>query len=236
LKCCPNFSLGRLRVSFHSEIFCTSFLVYATQGTVRLSSFSKNLVLEIKADGRIKYANQSVPAIAYMAKRVAAYRDTDPVIRQCFAGGVMAVPIPRSTPTPPKQPDSLWPAMRICEEFQKVGLVKDIQPLLSRTQAVTKSATAVASQRPTMRQHYETIECQSLFIPQQAQRILLVDDVVTRSATLLACYQRLHDIMPNASIEGFAVARTQSTGDISAIVQPARQRCYLDGEQSFREE
>ena len=115
---------------FHSGIFCTSFPIYATRGAVPLSRVSRNLVREIKADGRIRYADQSMPAIAYMAKRLAAHRETNLVVQQCFAGEIVAVPIPRSTPTPPKQPDSLWPAMRICEEVQKVGLVKDIQLLL----------------------------------------------------------------------------------------------------------
>lgn len=197
---------------------------------------SKNFVHAIKNDGRIGGKDQRLQAIPYTAQRLADYHKTNSVIQQCFAGEILAVPIPRSTPTPPKQPDSLWPAMRICEELQKFGLVKDIRPLLVRTQAVRKSATAIAAQRPAMGQHYETIECQSFLIPQHTQRILLVDDVVTRGATLLACYQRLRDVAPNVSIEGFAVARTQSKGEIDSIVLPARQRCHLVGDQSYRDE
>jgi hypothetical protein len=223
-------------VEFHSEIFCTSFLVYPVRGAERLSAIAKNIVIAVKEDGRIRYAQGSVSAIAHVAKRLADLRNTNQVIQRCFAGGVVAVPIPRSTPSPPKQPDSLWPAMRICEELQAVGLVQDILPMVVRTRAVTKSATAVAAQRPTMHQHYETIECRTLHTPQPNQRILLVDDVVTRGATMLACFQRLRDVMPTTPIEGFAVARTQSIGDIKAIVLPARQRCYLSGDQSYRDE
>lgn len=49
-------------------------------------------------------------------------------------------------------------------------------------------------------------------------RLVLVDDVVTRGATLLACASRLMEAYPSIPVTGFAVARTMSGGFDDSIV------------------
>jgi orotate phosphoribosyltransferase len=44
-------------------------------------------------------------------------------------------------------------------------------------------------------------------------RVLLVDDVITRGATLIAAAARLREAFPDVSIQAFALARTDAMGD-----------------------
>jgi len=52
------------------------------------------------------------------------------------------------------------------------------------------------------------------------ERILLVDDVVTRGAVLMASTSRLSGAFPGAEIRGFAVLRAITEGDIQTIREP----------------
>jgi predicted amidophosphoribosyltransferase len=93
---------------------------------------------------------------------------------------------------------------------------------------VRKSATAQAGCRPTVEEHYRSFGIAGTPLP--SDRILLVDDVVTKGRTLLAAAARLQDAFPLARIEAFALLRTMSlTTEIACLVQPCvgeiRWRC-----------
>ncbi len=52
------------------------------------------------------------------------------------------------------------------------------------------------------------------------EKIVLVDDVVTKGASLISAAYRIKDQFPNAEIKAFAVARTISQGEIDKILDP----------------
>jgi adenine/guanine phosphoribosyltransferase-like PRPP-binding protein len=55
------------------------------------------------------------------------------------------------------------------------------------------------------------------------ERITVVDDVVTKGATLLAAASRLAEAFPNAEVLAFAILRTMGrVGNIEKIVDPCR--------------
>src|SRR6266487_4662084 len=71
-----------------------------------------------------------------------------------------------------------------------------------RVAAVPKAAYAAGSDRPTPQQHLETMGVQGV-LGLNPTEILVVDDVVTKGAMLLACVSLLQDAFPNATVRGF---------------------------------
>jgi hypoxanthine phosphoribosyltransferase len=90
---------------------------------------------------------------------------------------------------------------------------------LSRSIALPKAAWSDAEERPTVQRHYETLAVRKLlFVPTE---IVLVDDVVTRGATLLGAASRLHESFPNARISAFAAMRAISApADFGGVFDP----------------
>jgi len=71
-----------------------------------------------------------------------------------------------------------------------------------------------------------------LFDPKE---ILLVDDVITRGATVLGAVNKIADAFPNARIRAFVVMRTISNPEeFSEIVQPCVGTIMLSGENTIR--
>lgn len=60
-------------------------------------------------------------------------------------------------------------------------------------------------------------------------RIVIVDDVVTSGAAMLAAISAVFDAIPDLPAEGFALFRTQSAGKLKAIWSPARSHIRLLG-------
>ena len=65
--------------------------------------------------------------------------------------------------------------------------------------------------------------------------IVLVDDVVTRGATILGAAWVLRDSMPLATLRAFAAVRTMSKQEVLAIVEPVVGRIHLSGGRPKRE-
>jgi hypothetical protein len=129
-----------------------------------------------------------------------------------FSATDVLVPVPRSTPY---IAGGLWAAEELALALVKEGLGGAAWAGLRRVHAVRKSATAASGKRPTVYRHYE-----SFFIeppPIAPERIVLVDDVITKGRTLLAAASRVHDAFPNAQIRAFALIRTM--GLVSGIQQ-----------------
>ena len=66
--------------------------------------------------------------------------------------------------------------------------------------------------------------------------LCLVDDVITKGATMLAAASRLAEIYPRATIVGFALVRTLGfVDDIDRIVEPAVGTITFRGDAAVRE-
>jgi len=68
------------------------------------------------------------------------------------------------------------------------------------------------------------------------ERIVLVDDVITRGATMLGAASRLAEVYPEAEIRCFAMIRTMSRSETFVrILDPCLGHIRLSGDQTFRE-
>ena len=103
----------------------------------------------------------------------------------------------------PRKEQHLWPAKAIAAALIKKQLADRIVPMLKRVHAVQKAATSTDPRKVS--RHLETMHAQPELV--DATRILLLDDVVTSGATLLASVQLVRQSYPNANIRAFALVR-----------------------------
>jgi hypothetical protein len=132
-----------------------------------------------------------------------------------FGPRVLLIPVPRSAPL---LKNALWVPQRVCLALLAAGLPGQNAPVLQRVHAIRKSAFQSASNRPTFKEHFDSFEVDRL--RPAAERILLVDDVVTTGCTLLAAAERVAQAYPGIPVRAFAVARAMTANDLEAITDP----------------
>lgn len=166
-------------------------------------------------------------SVARLREELTPDREVTPDLLDLLAQDVVLVPMPGSAPLPPKDPDALWVPRRICEELVKAQFGARWEPLLVRRVAVPKSSTAAQEGRPRtdLQTHYDSLAV-SPRLGDPPMRITLVDDFITKGATVLAGASRLAEAFPNAEIRAFALVRTQYGGKhvFRAIVDPVYNR------------
>ena len=150
-------------------------------------------------------------ACKYIARHFVPSRPQD------FLGPMVTlVPMPRSSLV---AQNFLWPSRILAEALVKEGLGRDCQPLLHRMTAVRKSSTASPGERPGPEEHYESFR--ALSVTSRPRTVTVVDDVMTRGATMLAAVSRLRESLGDVSVRGFAFVRTTSFDPVTAIAAPA---------------
>ena len=127
-----------------------------------------------------------------------------------FDSGAVLVAAPGSALS---RANSVSPTRSICKALRDAGLGSEISTCLQRVKAIRKSAYCAPGERPEAIEHYETMAVDLPLHAQPPERILLVDDVITRGATVMAAAARLRDAYPGAVIDVFALARTETIGD-----------------------
>lgn len=154
-------------------------------------------------------------AIDTVKDRIAAFCGSDESVANFFGEGSVLVPVPGSAPL---VPGGLWVPRMIAHALTGVGLASATHEWLKRRHAVPKSAFAPPGQRPSAKDHFESFDVlpPRLFAP---ERIVLVDDVVTRGATLIAAASRLAVYYPRAEIKAFALLRALSSGEIGGTMR-----------------
>jgi predicted amidophosphoribosyltransferase len=143
------------------------------------------------------------------------------------------VPCPRSSPI---VEGALWPPERIALALKERGLGAEVQRLLMRTKAIRSSATAPRGERPKIQEHLETIRVvaePSVFL---AKAMVIIDDVITKGATLLAAASLLKEAFPTAEIKGFALVRTMGLQpDVDRILDPCTGTVKYRNDEAERE-
>ena len=114
------------------------------------------------------------------------------------------VPVPRSAPI---RKGYLWVPYEIAKAMEKEGF-GTVKPILKRVNAVSRSSTSLPAQRPSPRDHYNSMAVEATDF--SFQKILLVDDIVTRGHTFMGAAWRLKKAFPDAEIKAFAAMRTVS--------------------------
>jgi hypothetical protein len=189
---------------------CGSWLVYSTRGRSLPAICVRYVVVRLKLGHGASTSGRSWADL--VIERFAAHAPGS--LRQLFSSPVTLVPVPGCGVAGPK---TVWPALALCRELSRHGLGDDVQTVLRRVEAVPKSAWRHGD-RPSVDLHFRSLGVTSL--PRVPRRFLLVDDVVTRGATLLGAARRLKAAFPAVPIDAFALAHVQGAGDVEQAVQP----------------
>ena len=201
--------------ALRSELPYAALLTYSPRGTSPISLRSQFFCYRIKSDGVI----DDPPVRAIERAIEALSNDACADVREFLGTGATLIPCPPSAPFPPRQKPALWVPLRICEALRGAGFGSRILPCLRRVEAVPKSAFAAPGERPSPSRHMSTMTVESTLDP--PDMITVVDDVVTKGATLLGAASLLARAFPNAEIRAFALVRTQGyVKDIERILDP----------------
>lgn len=197
-----------------SELEVGSYLCYSPRGESDLAKRSQVWMRRLKNEQ--PYGDPPRPTSVYVAQRLAAEVEKTP-LAGLLGERVVLVPVPGSSPG---QKGWLWPPLQIARALQAQRLAVEVLPCLKRRVGVKKSSTSSPEDRPRAADHYDSLEIEGrLPAPEE---IVLVDDVVTREATLLAAASRLHESFPEARIRSFSVIRTVSNPDELVTIRDPR--------------
>ena len=115
------------------------------------------------------------------------------------------IPIPGSSQIPK---DGLWVPERLATEMVHKGIGYNVFPCLTRKYPIRKSALASPGDRPSPLEHYSSISVNNAIT--DFNKVVLIDDVITKGSTLIGAANILHDAFPEIEIKGFAAIRTMS--------------------------
>ncbi len=189
-----------------SQLEFGALLTYSPHGTTPSAVHSKGVMQALKRDQYV--GNPPIILMSEWIAKIVKQKMAELPFQCFFQPNTILVPVPKSSLM---QPNTLWVPERIAKALVSVGIGKEVASCLIRSKAVPKAASCSPSQRPTAQMHYESITVQGiLFKPDE---IVLIDDVVTRGATLIGCANRLADAFPQCRIRAFAAMRTISNPD-----------------------
>ena len=198
-----------------STLEYAAYLSYTPRGTTKEAEQSQRIMSFLKQETTVSTKDMKNIQMSEVIARNLKKEIENLPFTNFFGEDVSLVPVPKSSLM---KLGTLWVPQRLVQALCKVNLGKEFNCLI-RTQPVNKSAYARGADRPKPIDHYKTIDVQKgLEIP---KIILLVDDVITRGATVLGAASRLREAFPNVSIRAFAVLRTVSNQEeFSGINSP----------------
>jgi hypothetical protein len=203
-----------------------SLFAYSPKGSSAIAKQSQRLCHELKRDGFTRPPSgdpaTSRSVMRWLAERIVERRGRLP-FADYFSADVTLVPMPTHAR---QKENSLWVPMRICEELCRAGLAGSVSACLIRKIAVPKAAQSRPEARPTVDQHLSSMTLERGIEP--LEDLLLVDDVVTRGATLMAASLKIREAFPLARVRAFAVLRTFSdSSTFTAIDAPVAGTIHL---------
>ena len=168
---------------------------YSPWGSSEPARASRDYRYYLKQEQSVSYRGKTMFMSEVVARSISESRSSLPFM-SLFESDPVLVPVARSSLL---QPGSLWVGLKVADEMRKAGLGSAVSPSLVRTYAIGKKASA--------EEHYNSQKVEQKLLT-EPEHILLVDDFVTRGATMIASALRLWDAYPTADIAGFAPIRT----------------------------
>lgn len=179
-----------------------ALLTYTPRGDSLEAKHSKDVMYVLKRDG---FISQPQTLMSEWIAQTIRQKMPELPFASFFQPNTILIPIPKSSLM---QRNTLWVPERIATALVKIGVGKSATSCLVRAKPVRKSAFCTSAERPMALEHYETMSVQGSLSP--PEEILLIDDIVTRGATLLGAANRLLDAFPQTRIRAFAAMRTIS--------------------------
>ena len=212
-----------------SEIEFGSLLSYSPRGNSKNQALSRTVTMALKHDEYVHFESNQILMSDYVAERLG--RDIGKLpFADYFKVNPILVPVPNSSFN---KSGTLWVPQRLSNALVRKGFGKSVVECLSRVTPLPKSATSLAKDRPKAIDHYDSLEVKKILF--EPDEILLVDDVVTRGATLLGAANKMADTYPNARIRAFTAVRTISDPlDFVKINDPRMGKITLNGYDTFR--
>ncbi|MDA7952604.1 MAG: hypothetical protein MPJ05_02105 [Nitrosopumilus sp.] len=121
------------------------------------------------------------------------------------------VPVPSSSL---QKKETLWVPKNIADAMAAMGLGR-VEPCLQRKRHLRKAAGS--ANRPSATEQYESMGVSCIVSPKE---IVLVDDVVTRGATVLGAATRLREAFPESRISAFIAVRALFPRNFVSMVEP----------------
>lgn len=183
-------------------------LAYSPRGQSEVSAKSRRFMASLK---------RADPEFLTKAATLVAKQVAEGWFPEFFGKDVTLVPVPGSAPR--VDANTLWVAEKLAQALRAQGLAGQIWTPLKRGRRVQKSATAAPGERPTVQTHIQSFDIIDRLPPRGP--VLLVDDIVTKGATLLAAASALNDAVPGLDLRGYGLIRTMGLQpDIERIVDP----------------
>lgn len=178
-----------------------SLLRYSPRDKSELGVKCQGIVTAIKNDQALAGDTLASEAIAML---LAAQREEHQGLRDVFNGNASLVPVPRSSP---RSKDALWPSLRIAQALERHRLGSEVLVAVERHTKIRSSHTS-GSNRPSVEEHMATLRnCRP--INARPSQIILVDDVITKGATVWACRQVIQESLPDVDVVVFAAVSTE---------------------------
>ena len=144
-----------------------------------------------------------------------------------FDPSTVLIPVPRSNPL---LQGGLWVPKRIAEEMVAKGIGCKVMLSLKRVKTINRSSQSTPSQRPLPSEQYDSLAVEKSLT--MSNKVVLIDDVITRGATLIAAANKLIDAYPEIKILSFAAIRTISDSSaFSGWYDPVRGTVIIRSQQ-----
>ena len=204
-----------------SSVEFASFLAYSVRGAEPAQHESQRWMRYLKNESIVPGTQES--ASSFFVRRLAERRDETPFVTWISPHAVL-VPAPSSRLL---KPGRLWVPLKLANAMVNSGLGRRVETWLERTEAIPKAAWSKAEDRPSVRRQYDTLRMKLPVMP--SDEVVVVDDVVTRGATLLAAVSRVREALPGARVVGFAMLRALSEpAEFAEMFSPCIGRIELD--------
>jgi hypothetical protein len=169
---------------------------YSPYGNSQEELLSKSYRYAVKNDEVVSLSGKELPMSEVIAQTIHESKSTL-VFKSLFEGNPVLVPVTRSSLM---KPNMIWVPHRIAVALQNRGL-GSVSLSLTRTYPVGHKTSAA--------EHHDSQKVVQGLL-REPESIVLVDDFVTRGATLVGSALILRETYPNARIAGFAAIRTET--------------------------